>query len=164
MNSTEKGQHGPSRFAPGFQLSVLDVIVLIAGAWGTWFMGREIWWAGAMIGFVVGHFFLFCNVFRISRASELIWAAGVVILGGATIATGFPGWPATFAASLLLTVVLVVFAMRQPSYHGVLLAARESEPPDVVGSEQNRSNANLSSLKEGSRPKSQTGAERKRAR
>src|SRR6476646_9700374 len=87
---------GDPRFKPGFQLSVLDVIVLIAGTWGSWFMGREVWWAGVMVGFVVGHFFLFCNVFRISRASELIWAAAVVILSGATIAMGFPGWPATF--------------------------------------------------------------------
>jgi hypothetical protein len=108
-----------TKFAPGFRLSVLDVLVLLAGGWGTWFLGRKIWWAGAIVGFVVGHFFLFCNVFRIARKAELVWAAVFVLLCGATIATEFPGWMTTFGISLLLTVVLVVREMKQPHYHGI---------------------------------------------
>jgi hypothetical protein len=67
----------------------------------------------------VGHFFLFCNVFRVSRAPELVWAGVFLALAGSTIALGVPGWPATVAASLATTVVVVTLEMRKPSYHGI---------------------------------------------
>jgi hypothetical protein len=108
-----------AKFNPGFRISVIDVLVLLAAAWGTWFVGREVWWAGAIVAFVVGHFFLFCNVFRICRKAELQWAAVFVVLSGLTIATDYPGWWATFALSLLATVVLVWRETRKPSYHGI---------------------------------------------
>lgn len=107
------------RFAPGFRLSVLDVVVLALGGLGTWWLGADEWWAGMIVGFVVGHFFLFCNVFRIARGAELIWAAVFVALSGATLLTEAPGWAVTISASLLLTVLLVVLEMRKPSYHGI---------------------------------------------
>ncbi len=119
MDSKETQASGRNRFRPGFRLSVLDVLVLCAGAWGTWHVGRDLWWAGAAIGFVVGHFFLFCNVFRIARKPELMWAGCFVVLCAATILTGLPGWTATFAGSLCLTLVLILREMRKPSYHGV---------------------------------------------
>jgi hypothetical protein len=109
----------PPTFAPGPTLSAVDVIVLLAGGWGTWFVGREIWWAGMLIGFVVGHFFLFCNVFRISRGAELVWAGVFVVLAGTNIATGVPGWTITIVGALLLTTVLVVREMKKPWYHGL---------------------------------------------
>jgi hypothetical protein len=106
-------------FAPGVIFSVVDAIVLVVGAWGAWFVGREIWWAGMLIAFVVGHFFLFCNVFRISRGAELIWAGVFVVLAGTNIATGVPGWASTIAGALVMTFILVVREMRKPWYHGI---------------------------------------------
>ncbi|MCX6976643.1 MAG: hypothetical protein NTX04_01620, partial [Verrucomicrobia bacterium] len=67
----------------------------------------------------VGHFFLFCNVFRISRSLELIWAAGFLILTRFTVTTGQPTWTTTAMLSLALTAVLVCIELRKPSYHGV---------------------------------------------
>lgn len=107
-------------FTPGLRLSALDVVVLVLGFAGTWWLGVHVaWWAGLIVGFVVGHFFLFCNVFRIARGAELVWAAVFVLLSGATLLTEHPGWPVTITASLLLTVVLVIREMRRPSYHGI---------------------------------------------
>lgn len=107
-------------FTPGFRLSAQDVVVLALGLAGTWALSLHVaWWAGLIVGFVVGHFFLFCNVFRISRAAELLWAAVFVMLSGATLITEHPGWPVTIPVSLLLTVALVVLEMRKPSYHGI---------------------------------------------
>jgi FtsH-binding integral membrane protein len=119
MNTDPGEQSRTSTFAPGFRLSFFDVIVLLAGAWASWHFSREIWWLGAVIGFVVGHFFLFCNVIRLSRGAELVWAFAFVVLGGATIATVYPGWTATFLASLMLTLVLIVRETRKPYYHGI---------------------------------------------
>ena len=106
-------------FTPGFQLSVLDVVVLVIAVIGTYVLGRYSWWAGLIILFVVGHFFLFCNVFRIARKSELIWAGTFEVLTACTILWETPGWIITIASSLLLTTFLVVLEMRKPSYHGI---------------------------------------------
>lgn len=106
-------------FVPGFQLSVLDVVVLILAVIGTYVLGRYSWWAGLIILFVVGHFFLFCNVFRIARKSELIWAGTFEVLTASTIFLDIPGWIVTITSSLLLTTLLVVLEMRKPGYHGI---------------------------------------------
>src|SRR5262249_2513053 len=61
-------------FQPGFRLSALDVIVLIIGGIASAYVMTRDWWFGIAIAFVVLHFFLFCNVLRMSRPLELIWA------------------------------------------------------------------------------------------
>lgn len=118
MTCPELSDSAP-KFSPGFRLSFVDVLVLIAGMAGAAYFGTQTWWIGLVIGFVVGHFFLFCNVFRMSRSLELIWAAGFLLLAGGTIAVDFPGWPTTMGLSLALTVAVIVTEMRRPSYHGV---------------------------------------------
>ena len=80
------------QFAPGFRCSVFDVAVLAVGAVGSIFAWQHTaWWAGVGVAFIVLHFFLFCNVFRIRRVPELIWASIFSALGATTIQTGFPG-------------------------------------------------------------------------
>lgn len=108
-----------SAFAPGFRLSVRDGLVFVAGIGGTIVLSIFIWWWGFVVGFVVGHFFLFCNVIRLARPLELPWGAVFVALPAATIALETPGWMATALLSLVVTVTVVVVEMRKPSYHGV---------------------------------------------
>ena len=106
-------------FAPGFRLSAVDVFVLIAGTVATIVLSTYVWWWGFVPAFVLAHFFLFCNVVRMARPLELVWAGVFVVLAGATIAFDTPGWLVTALASLLVTVVVVLVEMRKPSYHGV---------------------------------------------
>lgn len=108
-----------SKFAPGFRLSTIDVLVSISGGVFAIFFGLQTWWIGLIIGFVVFHFFLFCNVFRMSRPLELIWAGLFTLLAGLTIAIDSPGWAFTVIISLCATLLLVAMEMRRPSYHGV---------------------------------------------
>ncbi len=110
---------GGRRFAPGARLSRLDAGVLFVTAAGCGWLAKEAPLVAAGIAFVVGHFFLFCNIFRIRRIPELIWAAVFTSLVAATVLAGPPGWDATFGASALLTIVLVAIEMRHPSYHGL---------------------------------------------
>lgn len=100
-------------------MSMMDGLVLVAGAMGAWRAASEVWWAGLIVGMAVGHFFLFCNVFRISRIPELIWAGAFVALTVATVTSGFPGWIATITASLLLAAILIIRETKAPSYHGI---------------------------------------------
>ena len=105
-------------FQPGFRCTPLDLVILLGGAAAAG--AALVWlepWVGFVVAFVVGHFFLFCNVFRIARVLELVWAALFVVLAAGTVSVGFPGWPIT--AGISLTVVVVILEMLKPSYHGV---------------------------------------------
>ena len=106
-------------FRPGSRLSRLDMFVLVLGMAGTIALGATIWQVGLVIGVVVLHFFLFCNVLRLSRPLELGWAGVFLALAAATIVWDAPGWAATVAVSLGLTALVAALEMRRPSYHGV---------------------------------------------
>lgn len=106
-------------FAPGFRCSALDLVVLIAGAAGTAAMFPIDGRIAFIIGFTVGHFFLFCNVFRISRASELAWAVVFVALCFASFMWERPPWPATAGMMFAVTCVVIQFEFRRPSYNGI---------------------------------------------
>jgi hypothetical protein len=106
-------------FSPGFRLSRLDVCVLAIGSVGAAVAGVYSLHAAAVVGCVVGHFFLFCNVFRMSRPLELTWSAIFVVSAGGTILWQVPGWAAAAALTMSTTVAVVLLEMRRPSYHGV---------------------------------------------
>jgi len=106
-------------FAPGFRLSVVDLIILVIGAVAALALFSMVWWWGFVVGFALAHFFLFCNVVRMARPLELAWSSVFVALAAATVALDAPGWLATTCVSLLVTVVVVLLEVRKPSYHGV---------------------------------------------
>jgi hypothetical protein len=94
-------------------------LVLVGGLAGTIVLSTFVWWLGFIVGFVVAHFFLFCNVVRMARPLELLWSGVFVAFAGATIATEMPGWVTTFVVSGVVTVIVVVLEVRKPSYHGI---------------------------------------------
>lgn len=89
-----------STFSPGFRLSTLDIVVLVAGAIGSILDAQVQLWFGMAIAFTVGHFFLFCNVFRMPRPLELAWSAFFLLLIVSTITMQQPGWIASIVVSL----------------------------------------------------------------
>lgn len=105
-------------FAPGCRFSRLDAATLLVGAGvaaGFALLDIRI---GVAIAFVVAHFFLFCNIVRMARPLELIWAAAFATL--AVLATlEWIHWAAAIAISSGVTIVLTGIQMRRPSYHGV---------------------------------------------
>src|SRR5665213_3128330 len=103
MTPTLKGLNAMiPRFQPGFRISLLDIGVLVCGIIGSILAWQIVWWIGFAILFVIIHFFLFCNVFRISRPPELVWAVVFVSLAAGTIVAEAPGWIGTIVASLCL--------------------------------------------------------------
>lgn len=108
-----------SSFSPGFCISLVDVVILIVGFIGSISLGYLAWWAGFIFGFVIIHFFLFCNVFRIPQILELIWACAFFVFASATILTGTPGWIATFISSMILSAFLIWKAVKRADYHGI---------------------------------------------
>jgi len=106
-------------FKPGFRFSAFDALILAGGAAASALAWQENPQLGCVIAFVLGHFFLFCNVFRISRGLELIWAAVFVALTIGTQRWGWPGWFWEIAATLAMTSVVIALEMRKASYHGI---------------------------------------------
>lgn len=127
-------------FSPGFRLSLVDILILFVGLIGAVFLGSQILWAGLIIGFVVLHFFLFCNVFRISRPPELIWASVFVAFAGITIFTGFPGWVVTFTAAIILSAFLIWRETKREDYHGIYWEQWNPSLPDWWESRQTNAN------------------------
>jgi len=107
------------KFDPGFRLSMLDAVVLAVGAIATIGLGTVVWWWGFVVGFVLSHFFLFCNVVRMSRPLELTWAGVFLVLAAPTVLADTPGWLTTASVSLVVTVVVIAVEMRKASYHGL---------------------------------------------
>jgi hypothetical protein len=115
---------GESR--PGFRMSGFDAAILIAASIltavllvrlepGSW-PGRD---EVLLIPVVVVHFFLFCNVFRVWRPYELIWA-GVFVVNVA----GWWAWDAmtiwrVLAVQLPVTALVIWLQVRSPHYRGV---------------------------------------------
>lgn len=78
--------------------------------------GHAMWW---IVVAVVGHFFLFCNVFLVRRALELWWAAAFVINVGWWLSQGEADWLPAMAYQAPVTVLVIALEMRSPRYHGI---------------------------------------------
>ncbi len=85
-------------------------------AWVYWRYSREI---SLLFAITLFHFFLFCNVFRLRRKLELIWAACFVVNVAAWSLAGHLGWRYILASQLPVTLVVVVTEIRSNGYHGV---------------------------------------------
>lgn len=118
------------KFQPGVRLSMSDLVVLLVSGIAVGFVSALNPWWGVAIAFVVLHFFLFCNVLRISRRSELIWAAVFLVMATVALSTGILTWPLVLGAASLVTVVVAVVEMRHASYHGIAWQILNPRLPD----------------------------------
>ena len=103
----------------GFRFSLSDVaaIAMFVGvAGGLWYLGSPLWW---LLLIAAGHFFLFCNVFRIIRRRELIWAGLFVLNVGVWAWLERLTWMWVLGCQFPITIALVIADIRAPGYHGV---------------------------------------------
>lgn len=120
----QDAQHSPEHrsrpdFQPGFRLSVFDLVFLCLGAVAACF-GFSVRSLPAMIpAYVIFTFFLYCNVFRIRRTPELIWAGAFTLTALVSSCFEQPSWPIVFAGGMGLSLILIAMEMRHPSYHGI---------------------------------------------
>ena len=103
----------------GFRCSLPDLLLLFATAGATWLLWPVIGAWAALPPLVVGHFFLFCNVFRVGLNRELFWSAIFVLnfLVWVVVEGMSPPWLGVFQAPFTLGVILL--AIRDPGYHGL---------------------------------------------
>jgi hypothetical protein len=113
------GKSPQDRFRPGFRCSRFDAVVLLAGGLAAALSVRSGSWIGGLIGYVVSQFFLFCNVFRVSRVLELAWSAAFIGLMVAAQVFGMMDLTTALLSASAATIGIVAIEMRRPSYHGI---------------------------------------------
>jgi hypothetical protein len=122
-------QHRPRTW--GFRFSLMDGAVLALGAVAT--AAGMLALEGAFVdfaalgAFALGHFFLFCNVFRVRREPELIWTAVFILnaAGWELLGDGLT-WRGVVAVQTPITLALLLWEIRHPRYHGIF--ARRLNP------------------------------------
>lgn len=108
----------PQRRA-GFRFSPWDAVILLAGAALTWWLHAQqipLWWTVPM---VLGHFFLFCNVFLVWRRLELAWAGVFLLNVAAHVAADVQEWWPPVLWQAPVTLAVIAWQMRSPWYHGI---------------------------------------------
>ncbi len=117
-------------FKPGFRFSRLDALIIASALGGAWYLHQFSIELAMIVLFVVAHFFLFCNIVRMSRIPELIWAGVFAMLTYIALATGLFGWWLAAGLSVLLSALLVTLEIRKPSYHGMFWRRLNPELPE----------------------------------
>jgi len=103
----------------GFRLSAVDIVFIAAAVLATVFLRERLGVTVWGIPFAVGHFFLFCNVFRVRRAYELAWVAALFVNVAAWAAFGRFSWPLILATQAPITLIAIGLEMRSREYHGI---------------------------------------------
>lgn len=115
----------------GFRMMKQDpiaIVVCLAFVVAAWpYIGD---WA-LVAPYVLGSFFLFCNVFRLRGPTELAWSA--VFIANATIwLWTSPSLAGIFLTQLPVTIAAIGYTVRSPGYRGVLAGQRLNSPPIQV--------------------------------
>lgn len=72
------------------------------------------WW---LPGMVVIHFFLFCNVFKVPRKLELLWAAAFLINTGVWLAVGRFDWLPVLLCQTPITLAAIGITLASRRHH-----------------------------------------------
>ena len=105
----------------GFRFSLRDgiaIIIITAMTIGLWNLTQGF---SAICALALGHFFLFCNIFRVRRSLELIWA-GIFVLNVFAWALMRPEiWlKGVLMVQIPVTVTVILIEMFSPRYHGIM--------------------------------------------
>jgi hypothetical protein len=103
----------------GFRFSLTDAVALSAFGAATavlYRMGSGFSW---IVAIVAGHFFLFCNVFRVARRRELLWAGFFVLNSALWLVLGRLDGFGLLACQLPVSVGVIAWELGATRYHGI---------------------------------------------
>jgi len=110
-----KWNHHPTH---GFRFSWTDALAIAVCAAATIWGLREIGSVAWVVPFVLGHFFLFCNVFRVPRKPELVWAGGFITIASICLIVDVSLLHAMWLV-LPVTACVLSHSIRLATYHGI---------------------------------------------
>src|SRR5262245_20302076 len=121
-----------SRRTWGFRFFGTDAVVIVVCGGAAYVLQRmehPLWW---LLLIVAGHFFLFCNVFRVRRRFEVIWAVLLVLNCAAWILLGHLDWPHVLLTQAPFTVAAVIAEARSDRYHGIFAQSANRKLQDYL--------------------------------
>ena len=118
----------------GFRFVIGDAVAFAAFAIvlaGLRLVGSRLGWVVAIVGV---HFFLFCNVFRVSLGRELIWAAIFILNVGFWVLLARLDWFTLLACQMPVTVGVIAWEIKATRYHGIFADRLNSNLGDYLES------------------------------
>ncbi len=106
----------------GFRFWWQDAVAIVLCALVTWLSWRPFGPVALLFPVTLGHFFLFCNVFRLRRSYELFWNVLFLTNIGFWLFHNELHWAGILALQTPLTIALILLEMRSPNYHSVFWA------------------------------------------
>ena len=103
----------------GFRFSAADGAAIVFCAILTWSTWSPLGSLAALFPVVLGHFFLFCNIFRIPRKPELVWSSVFLVNVAVWLYLGQFAWLRVLAIQTPVTVLLIAVAVFSKDYHGI---------------------------------------------
>ena len=103
----------------GFQMSWTDVGIIVVCGIATWLFWSHLGQMALLFPVALGHFFLFCNIFRIYRKYEYTWAIVFVLNVLIWLFLKRFNWGSILVVQTPITIALILIQMRSPLYHGV---------------------------------------------
>ena len=103
----------------GFRFSIVDALAIVICGVGTWLVWPLFGEVALLFPFVLFHFFLFCNIFRIPRTPELVWSAAFLLVAILWLSLGRFTWPAVACTQLPVTLAVLLWGIFRTDYHGV---------------------------------------------
>jgi hypothetical protein len=103
----------------GFRFSAFDACVILAGILAGAFAWRYFGSIAVLVPLTLGHFLLFCNLFRVGGERSLIWIAALFINVLARIYFGEFSWLSIILTQLPVTALLIIHTVLGRNYHGV---------------------------------------------
>ncbi len=131
MSSLNKPKAVKQHKTHGFRLSLVDVLFIVLGTIASYVAWDRISIFTYYIPFVIFHFFLFCNVFRVRRNYELIWAGIFLINNACWILGENLNIYTVFATQIPVSILFIVLEIRSDRYHGIF-----SKKPVIEESEK----------------------------
>jgi hypothetical protein len=105
--------------AHGFRFSVIDGLAIVICIVTTYFVYPIIEADAYLFPVVLGHFFLFCNIFRVRRNYELCWSALFLINFSYWRFYSDFNWLVLLACQTPVTLTAISAEIRSSNYHGI---------------------------------------------
>ncbi len=104
----------------GFRFWWQDAVTIFVCAVGTGLGWRFLGPLALLLPLTLGHFFLFCNVFRIRRSYEIYWTLIFLLNVGFWLYRDELNCLAILVVQTPVTVAVILLEVKSTRYHGVL--------------------------------------------
>lgn len=118
MSPAFKSRRRLPRRAWGFRCTRADLFVIVLAVLSAVSLCSLLPALSLLVFFVIVHFFLFCNVFRVGEALELVWSGVFVASVAAGVTLGLAWW-IVLALPFGCTLLVIARSLKSPDYHGI---------------------------------------------